>query len=261
MHWLVERFKTAPDRQAFIHRGKVITYSEVITKIEFFSLQLQHNNIRPGDVVILIGDYSPEIFCLMLSLVLNNNIILPLTIESVIDESIALGISGSDWRIELSEGKDEFKIRKQEVSSDNLLIKEFRAKNYPGLVLFSSGSTGRPKGMLYNFNRILEKFRKQRKPVIAIPFLMIDHFGGINTIFSIVSSLGTVVTTHDRAVASICLAMEKYKVELLPTTPSFLTLLMASKIYNQFDKNFIKDLSILDCLFHCNLEKKFFLNT
>jgi hypothetical protein len=34
-----------------------------------------------------------------------------------------------------------------------------------------------------------------------------------------------------------------------------------SKIYNQFDKNFIKDLSILDCLFHCNLEKKFFLNT
>jgi hypothetical protein len=34
-----------------------------------------------------------------------------------------------------------------------------------------------------------------------------------------------------------------------------------SKIYNQFDKNFIKDLSILDCLFHCNLEKKSFLNT
>jgi hypothetical protein len=34
-----------------------------------------------------------------------------------------------------------------------------------------------------------------------------------------------------------------------------------SKIYNQFEKNFTKDLSILDCLFHCSLEKKLFLNT
>jgi hypothetical protein len=34
-----------------------------------------------------------------------------------------------------------------------------------------------------------------------------------------------------------------------------------SKIYDQSQKNFIKDLSILDCLFHCNLEKNNFLNT
>ena len=108
------------------------------------------------------------------------------------------------------------------------------------MVLFSSGSTGKPKGILHDFNQVAEKFRKQRAPVVAIPFLMIDHFGGINTILAITSSLGTVVTVADRSVANICAAIEKYKVELLPATPSFLTLMMASHLQSKYDLSSLK---------------------
>lgn len=93
---------------------------------------------------------------------------------------------------------------------------------------------------MHDFTQVAEKFRKQRAPVVAIPFLMIDHFGGINTILGITSSLGTVVTVADRSVANICAAIEKYKVELLPATPSFLTLMMASQLQSKYDLSSLK---------------------
>jgi acyl-CoA synthetase (AMP-forming)/AMP-acid ligase II len=87
---------------------------------------------------------------------------------------------------------------------------------------------------------VLEKFRKQRQAVVAIPFLMIDHFGGINTILAITSSLGRVVTVSDRSLLKICEAIALYKVELLPATPSFLTLLMASQLQGEYDLSSLK---------------------
>jgi acyl-CoA synthetase (AMP-forming)/AMP-acid ligase II len=107
-------------------------------------------------------------------------------------------------------------------------------------VLFSSGSTGKPKGMLHDFERVMDKFRIARTPVVAIPFLMLDHFGGINTILAITASLGTVVTAENRAIATICQAIQDYKVELLPTTPSFLTLLAATDLYQRYNLGSLK---------------------
>jgi acyl-CoA synthetase (AMP-forming)/AMP-acid ligase II len=77
--------------------------------------------------------------------------------------------------------------------------------------------------------------RVPRAAVVAIPFLMFDHFGGFNTILAITSSLGTVVSVVDRSVARVCGAIEKYRVTLLPTTPSFLNLMMAAKAHESFE--------------------------
>jgi acyl-CoA synthetase (AMP-forming)/AMP-acid ligase II len=64
---------------------------------------------------------------------------------------------------------------------------------------------------------------------------MMDHFGGINTILAITTSLGTVVTVRERSVQSICEAIETNKIQLLPATPSFLTMLVASNMHNKYD--------------------------
>jgi acyl-CoA synthetase (AMP-forming)/AMP-acid ligase II len=240
MDWLLQRFATAPEQVAFIHEGHRVTYGEVLESILMFGNRIATVGIGAGDAVVIVGDYSPEVFCLMLALAQNGSIVIPLTRNSVIEEPVALSVSGSDWYVVFeSDGKDAV-FAERVIQVDNALLTKFRTKGAPGLVLFSSGSTGKPKGILHDFNLVVEKFRKKRQAVVAIPFLMIDHFGGINTILAITASLGTVVTVADRSLSKICEAISKYKVELLPATPSFLTLLMASNLQSEYDLSSLK---------------------
>lgn len=240
MDWLLERFGTAPTHIAFIHEGRRVAYSEVLASITAFSSGIAAVGIQKGEAVVVMGDYSPEVFCLMLALAQHGSIVIPLTKNSVIEESVALGVSGCDWYVEFDAGGMDATFTKRVIETDNPLLMSFREKGAPGLVLFSSGSTGKPKGILHDFNLVVEKFRKQRQAVVAIPFLMIDHFGGINTILAITASLGTVVTVSDRSLPKICDAIQRYKVELLPATPSFLTLLMASHLQSEYDLSSLK---------------------
>jgi acyl-CoA synthetase (AMP-forming)/AMP-acid ligase II len=240
MEWLIERFQNSPDSIAFIHEDRKVNYGTVVKSVAEFTERIRSAGIRCGETVVVLGDYSPEVFCMLLALAENGNIVIPLTTNSVIEESVALGVSGADWYIRFDTEGLEAMITWRGLKTDNELLASFRERKSPGMVLFSSGSTGKPKGILHDFNQVAEKFRKQRQAVVAIPFLMIDHFGGINTILAITSSLGTVVTVSDRSAANICAAIERYKVELLPATPSFLTLLMASKLYIEYDLSSLK---------------------
>ena len=240
MDWLLKRFGTMPENIAFIHEGRRVTYAEVLASITTFGSRIAAVGIGKGDAVVVVGDYSPEVFCLMLALAQNSSIVIPLTKNSVIEETVAIGVSGCDWYVEFNADSKDATFTKRVVEIDNALLASFRAKGAPGLVLFSSGSTGKPKGILHDFNLVAEKFHKQRQAIVAIPFLMIDHFGGINTILAITSSLGTVVTVADRSLPKICEAIARYKVELLPATPSFLTLLMASHLHNDYDLSSLK---------------------
>lgn len=235
MFWLIERFQAVPGSIAFIHEGREVNYGTVVQTILSFRNRIELAGIQCGETVVVMGDYSPETFCMMMALALNGNIVVPLTRGSVIDESLVLEISGCDWYVEFDTKCAEAAISHRCYTNENELLDSFRKRSSPGLVLFSSGSTGKPKGILHDFNQVAEKFRKQREALVAIPFLMVDHFGGINTLLAITASLGTIVTVSDRSVTSICGAIERYKIELLPTTPSFLTLLMASGLYKEFD--------------------------
>ncbi|MCZ2836542.1 class I adenylate-forming enzyme family protein [Modestobacter sp. VKM Ac-2985] len=235
MEWLIERFRTAPDRTAFVHEGRSVSYGEVVATVAELGARLEEREVGPGDTVAVVGDYSPEVFCMLLALVQRRCTVVPLTPASVVEESVALGVSGCDWYVRFDDEGALAAIEHRGLAAESALLTEFRARRSPGLVLFSSGTSGRPKGMLHDFARVAEKFRRQRAPVVAIPFLMMDHFGGINTLLAITSSLGRVVTVADRSVASICAAIARERVQLLPATPSFLTLLMASNAHREHD--------------------------
>jgi len=240
MQWLLDRFATARERDAFVHRGRRMTYGAVLDQVAQFGAMLNEKGVARGQTVAIVGDYSPEAFCLILALAENANIVIPLSRESVIEQAAALAISGCDWIAAFDEEGRTPSLTREIIVADNPLLAEFLKRDRPGLILFSSGSTGKPKAILHDLDTVADKFRKQRAAVIAIPFLMIDHFGGINTIFAITSSLGNVVTVADRSIGNICRAIENTKVELLPATPSFLTLLVASNMYRDFDLSSLK---------------------
>lgn len=240
MQWLIDCFAEAGDKPAFIHRDRRMTYGEVARTIGAFGETLEAQGIARGEIVAILGDYSPEVFCLMLALAHAGNVVIPLSREAVIEQDSALGISGCHWLAEFDESVTTPTFSRHLIPAENELLTEFLSADRAGLILFSSGSTGKPKAILHDFERVADKFRQPRTAVVAIPFLMIDHFGGINTILAITSSLGTVVTVADRSPSNICRAIQQYKVELLPATPSFLTMLVASGLQREYDLSSLK---------------------
>jgi acyl-CoA synthetase (AMP-forming)/AMP-acid ligase II len=233
--WLLDRFASAPNKVAFAHGDAETTYGTILASVERFRDQLRQQNIQPGDRVAVLGDFSPDVFCLMIALSQNGSITIPLTRDSVIEVSTALAVSGCEWFTEFDSTNTTATFREHRVHLINPLIEGLRERKAPGMVFFSSGSTGTPKGILHDINRVAEKFRVQRAAPVAISFLMLDHFGGLNTLLAITSSLGTVVTVRERSVTEVCRAIERRRVNLLPATPSFLTLLMASGAHKKFD--------------------------
>jgi acyl-CoA synthetase (AMP-forming)/AMP-acid ligase II len=114
---------------------------------------------------------------------------------------------------------------------------------HPGLVLFSSGSTGHPKAVLHDFAKLLEKFKPPRHSLRTITFLLLDHIGGINTLLYVLSNAGTIVSVSDRTADAVCGAIEGHRVELLPTTPTFLNLLLLSEAYRNHDLSSLQQIT------------------
>jgi len=110
----------------------------------------------------------------------------------------------------------------------NPLVGQFRATGHPGLIVFTSGSTGTPKAILHDFARILNKYAQPRAAYRTLLFLLFDHFGGVNTFLSVLSFGGVAVIPMERTPGAIARLIEAAHIELLPVTPTFLRLLLAS---------------------------------
>jgi acyl-CoA synthetase (AMP-forming)/AMP-acid ligase II len=233
--WLIERFESAPEKVAFFDQNSPVTYLDLCKMVTDFDTMIANLGILAGENVAVVGDYSPESFALLLSLARNRNIAIPLSQDSTVEIDSALKISGCNWRFEFDKKTNQPVATRHFIECESELLTEFRLTKEPGLILFSSGSSGEPKAILHNVNKVALKFVEPRDPVVAVPFLMFDHFGGFNTILAITSSLGTVVTVPDRSVKNICSAIARYNVTLLPTTPSFLNLLLATRAHDDHD--------------------------
>jgi long-chain acyl-CoA synthetase len=71
-------------------------------------------------------------------------------------------------------------------------------------------------------------------------FLLMDHFGGFNTLMSVLANDGVGVCPADRSPRSICEAVARGKADLLPTTPTFLGMLIASGLWRGHDLSSIQ---------------------
>src|SRR5439155_346850 len=69
----------------------------------------------------------------------------------------------------------------------------------------------------------------------SITFLLFDHIGGVNTLLYVLSNAGCVVTVPKRSPEVVCAAIERHRVQLLPTSPTFINLLLMSEAYKRHD--------------------------
>ena len=76
-----------------------------------------------------------------------------------------------------------------------------------------------------------------------INFLLFDHWGGLNTLFHTLSNCGVVLALRNRKPDAVCEFVEKFNIELLPVSPSFLNLLLISEKYKKYNLSSLKLIS------------------
>ena len=233
-HWLLERMAEWKDNEAIVWRGSSFDYGWMLETIALWRGEFRKHNIGPGCIVALEGDYSPKTCALLLALIENKNIIVPLTSSVEAMKKEFLGIAEVQAVFTFDDA-DNWRFHSRPANVKHPLLAGLVQQGNPGLVLFSSGSTGRSKAALHDFEGILVKFKMRRHQLRTLTFLLLDHIGGINTLLYIFSNGGTIVSPEGRSPAEVCQAIQDYRVQLLPTSPTFLNLLLISEAYKNFD--------------------------
>jgi acyl-coenzyme A synthetase/AMP-(fatty) acid ligase len=231
MNFLIDGLPRFHGELAIAERGVDFTYDALQQRVSRWQSHLAAA-LPPGQVVSVEGDYGVEAIALFLALVSGGHTVVPLSPDSRAQHDDFLRIAEVEYRCRLAADGVPTSTG---VQATHAFYRELRERHHPGLVLFSSGSTGRPKAAVHDLVPLLEKFRRPRHRYRTLVFLQLDHIGGINTLFYTVANGGAVVVPRDRSPLAVCEAIEKYRVELLPTSPTFLNLLLLSGEHLQHD--------------------------
>ncbi len=180
------------------------------------------SKIISGDVVALIGDFDPPSIFTLLSVIDMGAIVLPLTEDTKEQHERFFESALVDVVIEGGI------VRRRVHKDKHELIESLREKGQAGLVAFSTGTSGRPKAILHDLNLFLKRFETPRPPLRMLNFLMFDHIGGLNTLLHTLFNKGVVIAPQARTVDYILETCGEYKVEVLPTTPTFLRMMLMS---------------------------------
>jgi long-chain acyl-CoA synthetase len=221
------------ERDAVVWRGDRFDYGSILDGHRRWIERLSGAAIARGTVVALEADFSPDAICALLALIDRECIVVP--VSSALNEE-------RDDRLRIAEVETIVDLRASVplvqstgTTASHPMLKRLRAISHPGLILFSSGSTGKSKAALHDFLPLLEKFTVRRRATRMLAFLLFDHVGGLNTLLHVFSNGGCLVTVDQRSPDAICAAIEKWRVDVLPTTPTFLRLLILSEAYTRHD--------------------------
>lgn len=233
-HWFLDRVAGRGEAPAFVFGGETISYGDVAARARAWADALEAQGVGEGDVVVVQGDHSPDSFSLLLALAARRAIVAPLTALPRVVLAARCATAGADWLIDcLADGGARFERHTAEAAPE--LIGALRATGHAGLVLFSSGSSGEPKACLLDLDRLLDRVRVERRGYVTLAFLLFDHIGGINTMINVLGHGGTAVVIGDRSVEAVARAIEVHGVELLPTSPTFLKMLLISEAAQSHD--------------------------
>lgn len=236
--WLLERMSARRDAEAIIWRDHSFSYQELLELVDSASELLDRFEIERGTVASLEVDYSPTAVAMLLALVERAAIVVPLSSAVQRERDEFLEIAEVQARLVDNDGR--WSVERRPVRPENALTRRLIGTRVPGLVLFSSGSTGKSKASLHDMTKLLEKFKVPRHSLRTLIFLLLDHIGGQNTLYYTLSNGGCLVTVESRDPDRVCAAVEKYRVELLPTSPTFLNLLLISEAYTRHDLSSLK---------------------
>lgn len=234
-NFLLDCLRRRENDVALICQDQEYRAGEIIHRFEQNLALLATAGVSPGTVVMLEGDFSVHAVSMFLALLHRRCIIVPLAEDltarrqeraTVAQVQVHLSnVGNSAWRCSCDAA----------VRPDHPHYQELRRRDHPGIVLFSSGSSGQPKASVSDLHAWLQKFRIERPALRTLAFLLFDHVGGVNTLLACLAYGSTMVMAAERSPDAVLAAIARYRVQLLPTSPTFLNLILLSEAYQRWD--------------------------
>jgi acyl-CoA synthetase (AMP-forming)/AMP-acid ligase II len=239
LNYFIKQFEKNSEKIAIIYEGKNYSYTFLIEEISHNISLLKSNKIEVGEVVALVGDFTPKTIAMLFALIENKNIIVPLVRNQFKNFEDKISISNASKIIHIND-EDNISFELRNAQNTHEYFATLNSLCVSGLVLFTSGTSGFPKAAVHNLEKLLFKFSTPKIALRTLNFLLFDHWGGLNTMFHTLSNGGMVLALQSRSLTEVCNAIEKYEVELLPASPTLLNLLLISEEYNKYDLSSLK---------------------
>lgn len=231
----LDRMKDFGDAEAIVFNHTRYSYAHLVQRTADWREFLDLNGVRAGQVVVLEGISSVEACAGLLALIERGAIVVPLTPLPAAKRAEFHEIAEVEAVVTIGADGTGRSFERTGRATEHELYTRLRAEQTPGLVLFSSGTTGRSKATVLDFGRVLARYGPAVRPKRTLAFLNLDHIGGINTLLHTLSQGGALITIPERTPETVCAAIEEFAVEVLPTTPTFLNMLLISGAYERYD--------------------------
>lgn len=232
--FLLDVFREQQDEEAIVWQGHRVTYGQLLQYVEEGLQRLETQHIESGMVVMLDGDFSPTAISMLLALMQRGCVVVPITQAARIKKARFCDLAEVEAIVKV-DAQDGVTCEMTTTKATHPLLMQLKAWGHPGLILFTSGATGESKAIVHDAVRFMEKFKERRHRLRTLHFLLFDHIAGLNTLFYTLANAGGVITVQERSPDAVCAAIETYHVQLLPTSPTFLNLLLLSEAYKQYD--------------------------
>ncbi|HAG2284725.1 TPA: long-chain fatty acid--CoA ligase [Salmonella enterica] len=224
-------------KDALIISDQCYTFNDLMTEIDEWEHIIHLSDIPSGNVVSIEGENSVSVISLIFALATNGNIIVPIKTDNLSQSNSFKELAQVDYSINLNNNKG---FIKSPYKSSHNYYRQINHDKHAGIVLFSSGTTGKPKAIVLSLNKMLEKVNKKENNNRILSFLNYDHIGGINTILHGLCNGGCVIFPTDRKPETILKTIEKWQVQILPTTPTFINMLLMADDFLKYDLSSIR---------------------